>query len=324
MKKMTAILLTVLALGGILNAQESRLIRFGLITDTHVCDKADQSPVITVNATARYFTGGVDKLEAFAKSMNKAGAAFIAELGDFTDNPADGSLSVEKKRSAALGFAETAETKLAIFKGPRYHVFGNHDTDQMGKSDYLAKISNSGVPPGATFYSWNISGVHFVVLDASFKADGSSYSGRPGEPGSGYSWDDANIPVGELNWLNVDLAANKLPTVILTHQLLNPMEQIDATFDPHHTVRNADNVRTILEKCGTVVAVFSGHYHDGGFQNINGIPYVVLQANTAYGSDVAYHNQYALVEIAQDGKNCKVTVDGYGLQKSYVLRAALK
>lgn len=309
---------------GLLNAQETKLVQFGLITDTHVCDKADQSPVIALNASPRFFTGGLAKIEAFSQAMNRRGAAFVAELGDLTDNPANSSLTPDQRRVTAQGFAQAAEEKLALFKGPRYHVFGNHDTDQMSKNDYQTKVSNTSIPPGATYYSWNAQGVHFIILDASFKADGSSYSGKAGDPGTGYSWDDANVPAEEMSWLKADLAANKLPTVVFTHQLLNPQELIDPAFDPHHTIRNAADVRSVLEKSGTVAAVFSGHYHDGGYQVVNGIPYVVLQASAAYGNDVSYHNQYAFVEVYAEGKNCKVTVDGNGLQKSYILRTVLK
>jgi hypothetical protein len=78
--KKPGLLLATLAAGGLLNAQETRLVRFGLLTDTHVCDKGDQSRVITVNATARHFTAGLAKIEAFAGTMNASQAAFVAEL----------------------------------------------------------------------------------------------------------------------------------------------------------------------------------------------------------------------------------------------------
>jgi hypothetical protein len=41
---------------------------------------------------------------------------------------------------------------------------------------------------------------------------------------------------------------------------------------------------------------------------MNGISYVVLQANAAYGNDVSYHNQYAIVDVYADGRNMKVAV----------------
>ena len=309
----------VLGWGQVALAAESKLVSFGLMTDTHVCDKPDQAKTPTVNATARYFTGGLAKIEAFSKAMNDAGVAFVAELGDYTDNPADGKLPYEQRRSAAIRFVESAEAKLSLFSGPRYHVFGNHDTDQMSKADYQARITNTGVPAGATYYSFDHGGVHFVVLDAGFKADGSAYSGAPSDPGSGYTWDDANIPAAELEWLKTDLQGSRLPTIVLTHQFLNPAEQIDPLFDPKHSVKNATAIRSLLEKSGRVLAVFAGHYHDGGYQQVNGIDYIALQANAAFGNDANYHNQYAKVDVRADGKKYQLAVAGNGMQKSYVI-----
>jgi hypothetical protein len=308
-----------IALGGSgLFADEVKLVSFGLITDTHVSDKADQSPVISVNATPRYYTGGLAKIENFAQAMNEAKVAFVAELGDFSDNPADPKLDASKRREAALGFLKAAEAKLALFKGPRYHVFGNHDTDQLSKADVQSVLGNSGIAAGKTWYSYDAGGAHFVVIDASYMADGTSYAA------SNYTWDNTMVPAEELAWLKADLAATKKPTIVLTHQLLNPQNQIEAGFDVNHIIKNAADVRSVLESSGIVVAVFSGHYHDGGFQAVNGIPYVVLQASAAYGNDVAYHNQYATVDVYADGKKVKLAVAGNGLQRSYVLNAVVR
>ncbi len=304
-------------------ATDNHLLTFGLITDTHVSDKGDQAPTITVNATARYFTGGLAKIEAFAKAMNKNNAAFVAELGDYTDNPANAGLSYDERKALATSFIDAAESRLAQFKGPRYHVFGNHDTDQMSKLDYMKRITNTGISAGATYYSFNQGGVHFVVLDAGYKSDGNGYSGVPNEPGSGYNWADANIPAEEINWLKADLSATKLPVIVLGHQYLNPAEQVDPLFDPAHSVKNAAEVRSLLEKNGQVLAVFAGHYHDGGYQQVNGIDYIGLQANAAYGNDANYHNQYATVDVRADGKRYLVAVAGNGMQKSYVINKTL-
>ncbi len=321
-KHLSTALLGATLILGLSQAQAAtvdRLIRFGLITDTHVCDKPDQAPTPTLNATARYFTGARGKIGAFGEDMNKAGAEFVAELGDFTDNPVTQNLSYEQRKAAATGFVRDAEQLLSRFKGPRYHVFGNHDTDQMSKEQYLDYLNNTGISAGASYYSFDRGGVHFVVLDASFKSDGNTYSGVPDTPGAGYKWSDANVPQTELDWLKTDLASSKGPVIVFGHQYLNPAEEIDAQFDPVHTVRNAPTIRKMLEQSGRVLAVFAGHYHDGDFQTVNGVPYVGLQANVAYGNDTAYHNQYALVDVLRDSSGYRVVVQGHGLQKSLVI-----
>ena len=299
-------------------AKETSIARFGIITDTHVTDKADQSAVISVTAGPRYYTGGPAKIDAFAQAMNKAKANFVIELGDFSDNPSNASLAADKRAEAALSYLKTAESKLALFTGPRYHVFGNHDTDQLSKNQVQSVLVNTGIPAGKTWYSFNQNGIHCIVIDASYKADGASYDT------ANYTWDNTMIPKEEVEWLKADLAATKLPTIVFTHQLLNPQDQIEANFDVNHIIKNAADVRTILEKSGVVVAVFSGHYHDGGFQTVNGISYAVLQASAAYGNDASYHNQYSTVDVYADGKNVKVVVAGNGNQKNYVINATLK
>jgi len=111
MRMKTSIALAMIITLGIttgVRAEEVKLVSFGLITDTHVCDKKDQASAITVNATARYFTGALTKIDAFAQAMNKTKVSFIAELGDFTDNPADASFDYDKRKVAAGAFVDAA------------------------------------------------------------------------------------------------------------------------------------------------------------------------------------------------------------------------
>jgi hypothetical protein len=77
---------------------------------------------------------------------------------------------------------------------------------------------------------------------------------------------------------------------------------MEGLFDPQHKIHGTDAIPAVLEGSGKVVAVFSGHYHDGGYQVANGIPYIVLQDNPAYGNDVSYDNQYAVVDVYQEGR----------------------
>jgi hypothetical protein len=81
-------------------------------------------------------------------------------------------------------------------------------------------------------------------------------------------------------------------------------------------------VRTILEKSGVVVAVFSGHYHEGGIQQVKGIHYVVARANVVNGCTVAYHNQYATVDIYKEGTELQFVVAGHGAMRDYVFTTA--
>src|SRR5690606_5569409 len=97
--------------------------------------------------------------------------------------------------------------------------------DLASKDEVRAILTNTGIPSGDTYYSFDSGGVHFIVLDAAFRSDGTAYAV------SNYTWDDANLPAAEVGWLEVDLEATALPTVVLTHQLLNPQEPTDLDYD---------------------------------------------------------------------------------------------
>ena len=49
------------------------------------------------------------------------------------------------------------------FKGPKYHVLGNHDMDRHSKE---AMLDFWGMPK--TYYSFDEDQIHFIVLDANF------------------------------------------------------------------------------------------------------------------------------------------------------------
>jgi alkaline phosphatase len=73
-------------------------------------------------------------------------------------------------------------------------------------------------------------------------------------------------------------------------------------------VRNAAEVRRVLEADGRVLAVFQGHHHEGGCRCVGGIPYYTLKALVA-GKDTAY----ATVRVMRDGS---LTVTGFGRAES--------
>ena len=245
----TGLQVSRLCLGGAARIYQDRYWHEGMF------DTVEELGAISLSADPRYYSGGVAKLEAFARKMKDAKAAFIVELGDLSDDSASQVLPAEQKRQAARSFQEAGEAKLAL---------------------------------------------------------------------SDYRWEDANVPEAELSWLRADLSATRLPTIVLTHQLLNPLEQVDPRYETTLTVRNAAAVRSILEASGVVVGVFSGHYHAGGFQKVNGISYVVLQANVVYGNDVSYHNQFAVVDVYSDGRNVTLAVWGNGLQRPYLVKTSVR
>jgi predicted phosphodiesterase len=256
-------------------AERADGVRFGLITDLHYADIPPRG--------TRQCRKSVAKLAECVATMNEQGADFLVELGDFKDQ------DTPPVEANTLRYLDTIEAVFRRFRGPRYHVLGNHDTDSLSKARFLAHVENSGIAPGESCYGFTVGGARFLVLDANYRADGSDYDR------GNFDWTQAWLPPKELAWLRRELAAAQAPVVVFVHQPLDG-------YGPH-TVRNAAEVRQILRASRKVVAVFQGHNHAGGYHCLDGIHYCTLKA-AVEGED----NAYALVELMPDGR---ITVTGY-------------
>jgi len=253
-------------------------LRFGIVTDAHYADANVKG--------SRYYRQSLAKMTECVTQMNEQKVGFLIELGDFKDEarPPD--------EQTTLRFLQTIEKTFQQFDGPRYHVLGNHDMDSISKAQFLNTVTNTGISSDAKYYSFDTRGVHFIVLDANVRGDGSDYDH------GNYDWTDANIPPAQLAWLEQDLASTSNPAILFVHQRLDG--------DGDTTVRNAAQVRKILEQSNKVLAVFQGHHHPGAYSHIDGIHYYTLKAMVeGSGED---NNAYAIVDVHN---NLNITVTGY-------------
>lgn len=250
-------------------------IRFGIVTDIHYADRSAPA-----NST-RFYKESLGKLSECIDQMNQQEVDFLIELGDFKDQ---GVVPDEKE---TLIFLNRVEKEFSRFKGPHYHVLGNHDHDSISKQQFLDGISNEGFIKASGYYSFNMSSFHFIVLDANYTSEGKAY-----DHGS-FKWIDAHIPENQLEWLKNDLLRNRMPAVIFIHHRLDTPPS-DKIYCPD----NADVVRKMFEDAGNVVIVFQGHYHEGGISRLNNIHYYTLKA-LVEGTGPE-NNNYAIVEIDKD------------------------
>jgi hypothetical protein len=268
-KRLVAAALLVVALA-VPAAQAPPLVRFGVVTDVHY---ADIDP-----AGSRTYRESDDKLAECVQVMNAKGVAFLLELGDFKDQDRT------PGEARTLKYLETVESVFADFRGPRYHVIGNHDTDSLSKAQFLAAAPNTGIVPDATRYTFVSGGVRFVVLDANHKSDGSDYDH------GNFDWSDSNIDAPQLGWLAKTLAGSAEPAIVFVHQ------QLDGT--DAYCVKNAAEVRAVLEQSGKVIAVLQGHRHEGGFSAINGIPYFTFTGLIEGAGP--WNSSYSIVDVMPD------------------------
>lgn len=252
--------------------------RFGIVTDIHYADSPN-------GKEGQHYRESLVKMAECVERMNDEKVDFLIELGDFKD------ISRPVSEKETLNYLKAIENVFRKFRGPRYHVLGNHDMDCISKVQFLGIAKNSGISAKRSYYSFNRKGIHFVVLDANYLADGTGYSR------GNFHWTDPNIPKAELDWLEKDLSSSGYPCILFIHQLL------DGEGDVY--VKNAAGVRTILENSGKTMAVFQGHAHNGGYHEIAGIHYYTLKAMVmGSGSE---NNAYAIVDVYDD---C-LSVTGY-------------
>lgn len=264
-------------------------LRFGIVTDAHYADDAPRG--------TRHYRESIEKMTECVNLMNDEKVGFLVELGDFKDQ---GDPISEKD---TLKYLEAIEKIFRQFRGPRYHVLGNHDVDSISKEQFLTRIDNSGIARLSKYYSFDSNELHFVVLDANYKADGSDYDH------GNFNWTDPNIPQKELDWLRNDLAASSKPVIVFVHQ------QLDGKGI--HSVNNAAEVRQIMQENERVIAVFQGHNHAGHYSYIEDIHYYTLKAMVEGSGD--NNNSYAIVEVHD---NHNIVVTGYRSAMSKELKKA--
>ena len=264
-------------LWGQAEAGAAPLVRFGMVTDLHFADiDPDPKPIGVVGR--RFYRESRRKLAEAVETFNARGVDFAIELGDFKD--------FTRNREETLRHLVSIEATFAKFKGPRYHVAGNHDFDCLSPEDFFPLIPNDGKVHKEGYYSFVRGGVTFIVLNACYDSNLKPYCRNN-------PWDDANVPPEELAWLERELKAAKDHVIVFCHQ------RLEDSAEPRHLVKNADAVRAILERSGKVKGVITGHQHRGGCRVLNGIPYYSLRALVCDSGDGA--NSFAEVAVYPSG-----------------------
>ncbi len=252
-------------------------LNIGLVTDLHYADKPP--------AGSRHYRETPDKLAEAAEHFGQHKPAFLVELGDFID-AAD---SVETE----LGYLKTINRDFSAICKERHHVLGNHCVYTLTKQEFL-----DGVEQKKSYYSFDSGEFHFIVLDSCFRSDGEPYGRK------NFEWTDPNIPSAEVEWLTTDLKNTTKKTVVFAHQRLD--------VSNHYGVKNAPEVRKLLEESGKVLAVFQGHSHKNDHNDIAGIHYCTLVAMVE-GSG-AESSGYSVMSLASDGT---ISIEGFRKQDDY-------
>jgi predicted phosphodiesterase len=257
-------------------------LRIGLVTDLHYADKP--------SGGNRHYRESIDKLAEAAKEFQRSKTDFLVELGDLIDS--GGSAQAEQR------YLQRINKDYSGLAKDRHYVLGNHCVYSLTKDEFLYCVERD-----RSYYSFDRQDFHFVVLDGCFRDDGKSYGRK------NFDWTDANIPTEQIEWLRSDLSHTGKKVIVFVHQRLDVAN--------NYGIKNAPEIRRVLEDSGKVLAVVQGHNHKNDYSDIKGIHYVTLMAMVE-GSG-AEHNCYSVMSILPNGT---IRITGFRKQTSYAWERA--
>jgi len=261
--------------------------RVGMITDLHYADKKE--------AGTRFYREAIGKLREAVAQFQRSKCDFVVTLGDIID--AADAVDVE------LGYLKTINGELKKVACPRHYVLGNHCVYTLTKEEFLTTVEAK-----KSYYAFEHQGYQFIVLDSCFTGAGKPYGRK------NFEWTDPNIPDHELTWLSETLEKSRLPAVIFAHQRLDVKN--------HYGVKNAADVRDILEKSQRVAAVFQGHSHQNDYKEIGSVHYVTVAAMIEGSGEK--NNAYTTLHLSGDGTigDGTIRVTGFRRQAKYRFTAS--
>lgn len=275
------------------------LVRFGFITDSHYAPHLDWGmrhfgrvgntrlkAASPTTCDRRRYGDSLEKMRRFVRHMNRLGVDFVVEGGDFKDQG--------RTQEESLAYLDAIESTFAEFDGPRYHVLGNHDHDNISKEEFLVHIVNAGQPVARAWYSFDCKGVRFIILDANYRSCGSTYC--QGD----FDWRDCFLPEEQVAFLREALATALGPCVPILHQQLDTPDG--------SCIANAAEIRRIIEESGKVKCVVQGHWHEGSFREIGGVAYYSAPASVF--DSVGESDAHSLIEVFPSG-GVRIKLFGY-------------
>ena len=223
-------------------------LTIGIVTDLHF------GPEARWQGKLRKLTHRAGELARdFVRQMNdQVKPDLVVNLGDDIE---------DESREADLERYGECQAILRGARAPLVNVAGNHDLIHMNRED----LSRAWQRTGPLYYSFDVGGWHFTVLHTIEKQDV-----------------EIRVPETQIEWLQADLGATKLPTVVLMHHSASEQEVEDSRWWPGRAhlalVKERAELRRVLQDSGRVRAVLNGHLHWNHLDVIAGIPYVTIQS----------------------------------------------
>lgn len=214
------------------------------------------------------------RLSTFIEQAISRNVDFIIQMGDFCH--------AWKKSNSFLNIWNQ-------YKGPKYHVLGNHDMDLNSKAEAMARWE---MPK--PYYTFDFHGIQFIVLDANFLYQDGKY----------IDYDNANFYVDDrlrtyineeqIEWFEATLNQTKRPVIVFSHQSL---------WHYQHGVKNRLVLQRVLEKKSEkIICCMNGHNHIDFHHVQNGIDYLDINSMSYQWVGDGYPANRFPPEVAKDYK----------------------
>lgn len=291
------------------------LFSFGLISDVQYADIPDGRSFLGV---PRYYRHSIHVLQRAVKEWNAHQKhKFVINFGDIVDGfcPKDQSFNTVKK----------LVDEFEMFRGPVYHLIGNHCLYNLPRSKLLPVLKIRGLEDHAYYDFSPVPGYRFVVLDA---YDISAIGWPQDHPKTSEALKflreknpnvDKNSPTGllglerrflmfngavgkeQMEWLNgvlQEATELKQKVVICCHLPLDP-----GASSKEALLWNYDEVMDLIHRYKCVKVCLAGHDHRGGYSiDSHGVHHRVLEAalecppgTDAFGYVDVYDDRISLV-----------------------------
>lgn len=218
-------------------------LTLALITDIHIGEDTGTK----AGSRALEFVGD------FVAAVNGLPVDLVLDLGD---RLLDVEHEVDRKNLAALAGA------FAPLRAPRVHLLGNHDVINLSAAEHEALLGGSFAHRSVDLKGWHLV---FWQPDVIMR--------KP----EGFAALDA-----DLAWLQADLAASKLPTVVFSHVPLAPGSMTGnyyfqrAAHYGHYP--NWLEIQQVLRENGQVVLCMAGHVHWNSLNTSDGVHFLTQQS----------------------------------------------
>lgn len=230
-------------------------MKLGFFTDPHYADIDDMGREPRRRHCRLALTRVREAMERFCREQVDG----VVCLGDMLNGG-----SPDDRRDLETVTAVIREYPVPFFLAP-----GNHDADLFSPEEFEKIAGFPFCPPVADFGTQRL-----VVLNSNFTSEGAAYVPHR------VDWRDCALPERELARLQQALDTAPGEVVVCLHATLTPCAW------RHCEVTNSAAVRQLLERSGKVRHVYSGHFHHGQEETVNGITYHILPALSECGEAV--------------------------------------